>query len=169
MSTTLDYLIPDLRFRIGDIDPTAYRYLDSWLLVALDFAVKKYYRYYKPPKYLIDALGNVTRNSNSPRFCTDETTEGTIEKTDEPILVLLAAIATLGGSLENSAWSIVSWRDAEVSYNNNESGRLRSSLLDAMNKELNDMILAPTKKLAQAGKQSLPGYLGNDFEHTGDY
>ncbi len=168
MSTTLDYLIPDLRFRIGDIDSTAYRYLDEWLLVALNFSVKKFYRYYKPPKYLIDTLGNVTRNPNSCRFTTYETTEGTIEKIDEPILVLLAAIATLGGSLENSAWSIVSWRDAEISYNNNESGRLRNSLLEAMNKELDDLIKSPMKRLATSDKQSLPGYLKNDFEHSGE-
>ncbi len=165
MSTTLDYLIPELRFRIGDIDPATYRYLDQWLLIALIVAVKKFYKYYNPPKYFIDASNVVTRNPASLRFTTDETVEGTIETVDEPILVLLAAIGTVGGSLESSAWSIVSWKDAEISFNNNESGRLQSDVLKGWQQELNDLIKAPMKRLATTGKQSLPGYLRNSFEH----
>lgn len=168
MSTTLDYLIPYLRFQIGDTDITAYRYLDEWLLIALKFAVQKFYRYYTPPKYLIDTAGNVSRNPNSQRFTTDETVEGTIEKIDEPILILLAAIATLGGSLESSAWQIVSWKDAEISFNNNESGRLRDGLLKRLWEELDSLILAPTKKLASTEKNSLPGYKNNPYEREGE-
>lgn len=166
MSTTLDYLLPDLRFRIGDTDPAAYRYTDEWLIVALAIAVKKLYRYYKPPKYFIDGSNVVTRNPDSTRFSTVEAEEGTIEKIDEPVLVLLAAITTLEGSLENAAWSIVAWRDYEISYNNNESGRLKSTILDKMLQELNDLIKSPMKRLATADKQSLPGFLNNQFERN---
>jgi hypothetical protein len=168
MSTTLDYLIPDLRFRIGDTDPAAYRYTDAWLLVALEYAIKKLYRYYSPPKYLIDTSNVVSRNPSSPKFTTEESTEGTIEVVDEPIIVLLAAIATLGGSLESSAWNIVSWKDAEIAYNNNESGRVRADILKALQAELDQILLSPVKRLATADKQSLPGYKGNAYERDGE-
>lgn len=168
MSTTLDYLLPDLRFQIGDTDDNAYRYLDEWLLVALAMAVKKFSRYYNPPKYLIDITGTVTRNTDSTRFTTDETADNTIETYDEPILVLLAAIGTLEGSLENSAWNLSSWRDNEISFNNNESGRARDNIVTRLRAELDSLILSPTKRLGKAVKGTLPGYLNNQYEREGD-
>jgi hypothetical protein len=167
MSTTLDYLITELRFRIGDITEP-YHYLDEWLLVALKLAVKISYRYLQN-KYLIDSAGNVTRNVNLPDyFNTNETTEGVIEKRDEPILIILAAIGTLNGSLENSAWNFASWRDAEISYSQQEVSRTRSDTLNRLYNDLDALIGKPTKRLATPQKYSLPGYKGNPYEREGD-
>lgn len=166
MSTTLDYLVPFLRFKIGDTT-APYRYLDEWLVVSLNFALRLSYRYLQN-KYLIDALNIVTRNELlTYLFETDKTVEGTIEKKDEPILIILAAISTLNGSLENSAWDYTSWKDAEISVNSSQSAKTRSDTLDRLNAELDDLIGAPTKRLAKGKKSSLPGYIGNDYEHRG--
>ena len=164
MSTTLDYLVSFLRFKIGDT-ATPYRYLDEWLVVSLNFALRLSYRYLKN-KYLIDANNLVTRNTLTPTlFNTDETVEGVIEKRDEPILIILAAISTLNGSLENSAWNFTSWRDAEISVSNQQSATTRSATLDRLNDELNDLVGAPTKRLAKGRKQSLHGYIKNPYEY----
>jgi len=166
-TTTLDYLIPELRLKIGDFTEP-YRYLDQWLIVALNLGAKKLQRYNKS-KYLIDSSNLVSRNPNSLMFSTDEATEGVIEKKDEYIFIVMAAFIILEGSLENSAWTTTSWRDAEISFSNLESGRLKEGGLERMMKELDDLLLAPTKRLATPEKQSLPGYLNNDYERTGDY
>lgn len=165
MSTTLDYLIPDVRVKIGDFTEP-YRYVDSWLLSALNLAAKQLQRYNKS-KYLVSLDNIVTRNL-SGSFSTDEATEGTIERKDEALFIVLAAINMLVGSLENSAWSTVSWKDAEISFSNLESGRLRNNNLDRLIKERDDLIIPPTKRLATTDKQSLPGYLNNEYERKGD-
>jgi len=165
-TTTLDYLLPMLRFKIGDyIEP--YRYLDEWLILSLNTAAK-IFQWYNKSKYLIDDANLVSRNPTSNYFTTLEDNEGVIEKKDEPILVLIAEIAIVQGSLENAAWSTVSWKDAEISFSNLESGRLRDSNLDRLWNELNDLILPPTKRLATPYKGSLPGYRNNSYEREGD-
>lgn len=155
MSVTVDYLIPYLRLRLGDITQSSYRYLDEWLVEALIFGVKLSARYWNN-KYLVTDKGLVTRNTNTT-FLTDEST-GTIEDRDEPVIVLLATIITLEGSLENSAWSLTSWKDAEISFTNLDSGRIRDKNLDRLYNELNDLVTPPRKKLARTIKGSLPGY-----------
>ncbi len=165
MATTLDYLISDVRVKVGDfIEP--YRYIDTWILSALNLAAKQFLRYSKS-KYEVSPYNVISRNP-AMTFATDETSEGTIERKDEPILIVLAAINMLEGSLENSAWSTASWKDAEISYSNIEGGRMRTSNLQRLQNELNDLILAPTKRLATADKQSLPGYKGNQYEREGE-
>lgn len=167
MTTTiaLDYLIPELRVKIGDISEP-YRYVDQWLLVALKLAAKKFQKYNKS-KYLINSLDELYRNPYSNMFTTEET-DGVIEPSDEYILIIFAALITLEGSLESAAWSTVSWKDAEISFSNLESGRLRSGNLERLAKEIDDLLLAPVRRLAVPTKQSLPGYVGNDYEWTGE-
>lgn len=80
----------------------------------------------------------------------------------------MASIIILGGSLENNAWDAVSWRDAEISFNSNEGSRLRDGNLKRLYSELGSLITFPTKRLAQALRGPLPGYLGNPFEHLED-
>jgi hypothetical protein len=156
MSVTIDYLIPFLRMRLGDINPDSYRYADEWLLNALIFGVKLSARYWNN-RYMINENGVVTRGPNTT-FLTDEASYGTIEDRDEPVIVLLSTIVLLEGSLENSAYSITSWKDAEISFSNLESGRIRDSNLNRLYTELNMLVTAPTKKLARTIKGSLPGY-----------
>lgn len=168
MSTvTLDYLIPDLRMKIGDTTSASYRYLDEWLKASLVYAAKYLSRYWRD-KYLIDENGVISRNTLVNEFWFDES-YGVIEKRDEPIIVLVAAITTLEGSLENNAWNAVSWKDAEISFSNLESFRQKDSNLRRFIDELNSLMLPPTKRLTYSKKNSLPGYLNNPYEKKTDY
>ena len=164
MGVAIDYLIPYVRAEIGDLDSTSYRYVDDWILTSLILATKKAQRYWRNKYYITDA-GYVTRN-DTVVFDTLES-DGVIEDRDEPILVLLAAIIILEGGLESSAWNIVSWRDAEISYNNNEGGRIRNDNLNRLKTELNDLIKSPTKRLAWVQGAPLPGFL-NEYEKETD-
>jgi len=38
-TTTIDYLLPELRLHLGDIDPSTYRYASEWLEVALEMSI----------------------------------------------------------------------------------------------------------------------------------
>jgi hypothetical protein len=164
--TNLDYLIDDLRLRIGDTDSTAYRYLDEWLRTALVAGTKTLGRWWNY-KYLIttDGTYNVYRNPHG-YFIFDEPTYGTIEQADEEAIVLMSAFLLLQGSLENSAWDFVSWADAEIRFSNLESSRARDANLVRIWNELTATLRAPTKRLARALKLSLPGFLQNEFERN---
>ena len=59
-----------------------------------------------------------------------------IYQEDERAIIVRAAIIILEGSLENSAWSTVSWRDNEISFSNLESGRMKSANLRRLWEEL---------------------------------
>jgi len=163
-TVSVEYLIPYVRLEIGDMDPASYRYIDQWITTALIVAVKEGQRYWRS-KYTTTEDGLVSRN---PYFTyeTDES-EGVIEDKDEPILVILAALAILNGSLENSAWSTISWKDAEISYNNNEGGRIRGDTLKRLQAKLDDFIKAPTKRLAKPQGFKLPGFK-SDMERGTD-
>jgi hypothetical protein len=165
-SVNISYLIPYLRLKLGDLNPATYRYLDVWLETSLALSIKNLQRFWRD-KYLIDDDNVVTRNSNYQYWVFDEGL-GTIEASDEYVVVLMAGIIILGGSLENSAWDAVSWRDNEVSYSSVTSGSLRENSLKRLHSELESLITSPTKRLAQALRAPLPGFLGNPFENSED-
>ena len=73
---------------------------------------------------------------------------------DENIIVIKAALLVLEGSLENSAWSVGSWRDAEIAYSNIESGRMRTESLRNLKAELDSLIKAPMKRLSKGSRAS---------------
>ncbi len=157
-------LLPALRLRLGDTDPATYRYLDLWLTTALIQAVKKLGKWWYF-KYLVTDAGDVSRNTGTNQFSFDEATYGVIEDQDETIIVLMAAILTLEGSLENSAWSAVSWRDAEIAYSNLEQFRTRDGTINRLINELYDMLKPPTKRLAWTIGYPLPGFQDNEYEN----
>jgi hypothetical protein len=163
MNVDVVYLIPYLRLRIGDTDPTAYRYLDEWLTSALVASVKSLGRYWGN-RYLINDLGIVSRNPVHYNYISTEEF-GVIDGQDEDIIILKAAIILLEGNLETSAWNVVSWRDSEISFSNLEQSRSRNSNLDRFKAELGELITSPGKRLAVPSKQSLPGYLHNPYEN----
>lgn len=165
-SINLDYLIPDLRLLIGDIDPATYRYMDTWLLRALTLAVKSLKRYLNN-KYLVTDTGDVSRNEYFV-FTWDESL-GIIEGSDEYLIVLKAAIITLNGSLENSAWDLQSWKDAEISVSNQEVSKSKNRILDGLLEEFNKLVLSPRERLARTIKGSLPGFINNLNERTTQY
>lgn len=151
--TTMDYLLPTLRLKIGDIDSTHYRYLDEWLDISLVAAIKGLQRYWDS-KYLVSDTGLVSRNPEYQKFEFDETS-GVIQNKDEEIIVIKAAIIILEGSLENSAWSIGSWKDAEISYSNIQQGNIRSSTVTNLRSQLDALIKSPMKRLTRGGRRSI--------------
>jgi len=155
-SVAVDTLITDLRLRIGDIDSANYRYLDDWLYIALIAAVKNLERYWGS-KYIVDSDGYVTRNSEYANFEFEES-DGVIQRKDENIIIIMAALFVLEGSLESSAWSIGSWRDAEVAYSNIEAGKLRTATLRNLKEELNSLIKPPSKRLSSGSRRSILEY-----------
>ena len=63
-TTTVDFLLPELRLHLGDIDPLSYRYADQWLIVALEMSIKSLGRWWNL-KYLMDSSTHlVSRNPN---------------------------------------------------------------------------------------------------------
>jgi hypothetical protein len=155
------YLIPFVRLYLGDVDPTAYRYTQPWLDVAIEASINSSWF---SNKYTMDSSGLVSRNPNE-WFSQNE--PPVIMAEDERPIVLLAAAIVLQGSLENSAWNLASWKDNEISYSNLEMGRSRNASLQRIWDELLYLMLPPTKRLAGTQKASLPGFLNNDYEREG--
>lgn len=151
--TGVEYLIPFLRLKLGDINPLTYRYLDEWLKISLITSVRSLERYWGS-KYIVEDSGIVSRNASYTQFEFEEA-DGIIQKKDENIIVIKAALIILEGSLENSAWSAGSWRDAEISYSNIEGGRLRTETLRNLKAELDSLIKSPMKRLTRGYRATI--------------
>lgn len=154
------YLIPDLRLTIGDITPSTYRYDNEWLKIALLGSFKKLSRWWNY-RYKIDTSNLIYRNST---LIFGETEPPVIMVGDERPIIVGAALIILQGSLENNAWNLASWKDAEISFSNLEGGRIKDSNIKRFWDELREMVTPPNKRLALPIKGSLPGYLNNPFE-----
>jgi hypothetical protein len=158
--TNLNYLIPYVRLRLGDTDPDNYRYLTKWIQTGLIASITTLGNWWNI-KYLVNASDEVYRNT----YCNFSFPEPpVVEPQDNQIIVLMATYIILEGSLENSAWDFVSWKDAEISYSNLESSRARSATLQRLWEELTSTMKVPTKKLARTLKGTMPGYLNNPYE-----
>lgn len=154
-------LLPRLRLHLGDIDSSSYQYLDEWLLLSLQAAIESLQRWWNY-KYIINSTtNNVERNSNIS-FLFPSPPE--IEYGDIRPIILMASIIVKEGTLQNSAWNVGSWKDAEISYSNIESSRLRQDSLKNDWTELTSILKVPQKKLINTYKSSLPGYKDNPFE-----
>jgi len=161
----IGYLIPHLRLNLGDINPDAYRYVNEWLKIALLASVKTLGAWWNQ-KYLTNELDDTIYRNSLITF--DETEPPIVIPKDERAIVLMASIIVQGGSLENNAWNLASWKDAEISYSNLESGRVRSANIQRLWEELKMILTPPSKRLAKPLKNSLPGYKGNLAERTTD-
>lgn len=159
--SNLGLLIPQLRILLGDTDPATFRYLDVWLHEALIASIK-FMGPWWDNKYLLDSNNNVYRNT---LVLFDTVEPPIILPQDEMPIVLAAALITLEGGLENSSWDIVSWRDAEISFSNLESGRLKDKNLERLWNQLTALITPPGKKLAGSVKMHMPGYTQNTLEY----
>lgn len=158
--TNIDYLIPYVRLRLGDTDASNYKYTSEWIQSALLASIQMLGNWWNL-KYLLDDNSNVYRNTYSS-FTFPE--PPIIEMQDNQIVALMATYIILEGSLENTAWDFVSWRDAEISFSNLESSRARSATLQRLWDELTSTMKIPTKRLARTLKGTLPGYKDNPFE-----
>lgn len=153
-TTDLDYLITSLRWKLGDIDSSAYRYMDEWLRVALVSALKTLQRWWGI-RYLIDDTTYVVTRYSGSTF--DFDSPPVIQTLDESPIVIMAAILTKEGTLENSSWTTGSWRDAEVSVSNIEGSRVKEAILDKLWNELMMYLTPPTKRLSGIVRTSIPG------------
>lgn len=154
VATDLDFLLPELRFRIGDIDETAYRYLDEWLRVALVSALKALQPWWRV-RYVIDES-----TYTISRFATSVFTQvepPVIQQDDEMAIVAMASILVKSGTLQNSAWTTGSWRDAEVAVSNIESGKIRDASLLRDWKELELYLTPPNKRLFVPTRDTITG------------
>jgi len=165
-TTNLDYLLPFLRLRIGDTVSGSYRYTDEWLQTALVSAVWALHTRWSG-KYLIDANNDVERNTDMWVYTYDS--PPVVEAPDFMPIIIMAAIIVLEGSLENLSWNVGSWKDAEISYSNIQSGRTKETILGKLFAELESYLIPATKKLKRSLKGSLVGYQGNVHESGQDY
>ena len=154
VATDLDYLIPELRFRIGDTDSTAYQYLDSWLRVALVSALKALQRWWRV-RYTINETTYIVSRFPASIFTQDE--PPVIQQNDEVAILAMASILIKSGTLQNSAWTTGSWRDAEIAVSNIEGGRIRDASLLRDWRELELYLTPPNKRLALPARESIPG------------
>lgn len=154
VETDLDYLIPSLRWKLGDINPSSYRYLDEWLRVALVSALKTLQRWWGI-RYLIDDTTYVVTRYDGSSFTFEA--PPVIQHMDEAPIVVMAAILTKEGSLESSSWATGSWRDAEVSVSNIEGSRVREASLQKLWDELMAYVSPPSKRLMNVQRSGIPG------------
>lgn len=149
--SNIDYLIPILRVKLWDVDPTQYRYADEWLDVALVSAVKALQRWWEN-RYLVDSTNTVVSRNSDYSFTFDE--PPVIQSSDERIVILMASIIVKEGSLESSSWNTSTWRDAEYYVSNIEGGRLKESSLKKDWEELLSLIKPPQKRLSPGARET---------------
>ena len=159
-ATNLDYLIPELRLHLGDVDEATYRYTDAWLRTSLVMSVKALMRWWNY-KYLVDTDYNASRNPHNTYLFPQPPV---VEYGDEYSIILMASIIIKEGSLEESAWNTGSWKDAEIAYSNIEGNRAKTTSLKQDWATLESILKPPQKRLAQSKKMSHPGYMGNHYE-----
>jgi len=149
--SNLSYLIPIFRLQIGDTNPASYRYTDEWLDSALVAAIIALQRWWDN-KYLVDSTYTVVSRNPLSTFTFDE--PPVIQTPDETPLVLMAEIIIREGSLENSAWSTSTWRDAEYYVSNVEGGKMRDSNLKRLWDRLLMYLKPPQKRLNAGARES---------------
>lgn len=150
MTTNIDYLIPALRLELGDYNPATYRYTDEWLSASLIVAVKALQRWWNY-KYLVDSTDTVVSRNSAVSYVFAE--PPVIQTSDEMPLILMAAYLIKDGSLENSAWSTATWRDAEYYVSNVEGGKLRDASLMRTWNRLLDYLKPPSKRLNAGARE----------------
>lgn len=161
MATTyLTYLIRRLRLQIGDTDVTAYRYTDEQLELTLVAAVEALQSWWSF-KYLINEDDEVYRN---PNVAFEYSEPPVIQRSDIRPIILMASAVNKSASLENMAFNLGAWRDAEVSVSNIESGKSKDRSLQRDLDELRDILKPPQKRLYGSAKTHLPGYVDNLYE-----
>jgi hypothetical protein len=149
--SNLNYLINILRLELGDINPASYRYTDEWLDTALVASVVALQRWWNN-KYLVDETYTLVSRNPDIIFTFDE--PPVIQTSDETPVVLMATYIIKDGSLENSAWSTSTWRDAEYYVSNVEGGRMRDAGLQRTWDRLLMYLKPPQKRLHPGAREA---------------
>jgi len=153
-TTTLDYLIPVIRMKLGDDDIATQRYADEWLVASMLVSVKRLERWWGS-KYIADsAFLTVERNDDYTNFTFDE--PPVIQRYDEYIIVLMASIIVKTGNFENMSWDLSRWKDAEISVSNIASGDAKKFGIVEDLKELHEILKPPLKRTFHAIRSSFP-------------
>ena len=169
-TSNLADLVPQLRMWLGDMTIGEYTYTDQWLLNALASAVNSLGRWWND-KYLLDDNCDVIRN---PNYIKDYEFDSppVIEDRDNILIVLMASIIIKSGVIQNSAWNVGTWRDAEIYYSNTEGGKAAMESLKRDWEMLMWYLKPPTKKIAfkaRRGKsQTLTGFRNSQEMITSD-
>lgn len=148
-ATDIDYLIPVLRFYLGDYDTL--RYTTSTLRQALIFSIRMLMRRWAS-RYVVSSTGTVTRTT---AIGFTSTSPPVIQYRDEPPIVIQAAIIVKSGSLQDSSWQIASWKDDEISVSNIQGDKSRRSGLDYDSSLLDNFF---KRRLHSGSRQELPGF-----------
>ena len=144
----LSELINVLRLHLGDTDSATYRYMDEWLMVALETAIKALQRWWGD-RYIFNTTGDyVLRNPTYTGFTMTSPPE--IQDRDIRPIILMASILVKSGSLEANSWNVGSWRDAEIAVSNIEGNKAKQFGIGLDWEELKMYILPPTKRLSTA-------------------
>lgn len=146
--TVMAEMMPAFRLHLGDINPASYRYIDDWLHVALESAVKALQRWWGDKYLFVEDGRHLIRNPNYTNFIEDE--PPTIQDRDQRIIILMASILVKSGQLEANSWNVGSWKDAEIAVSNIETGRSKEFSMKLDWEELKSYLLPPTKRLAGA-------------------
>lgn len=149
----LSDLVTALRLHLGDIDSSSYRYMDKWLMTALETAIMALQRWWGD-KYLIDFSGDYVYRNPDSTFVEDAPPE--IEHRDRRPIVLMAAILVKSGQLESNSWQVGSWKDAEIAVSNIEGSRSKQFGINLDWTELQMYLKPPGKKLFGGVRTSLP-------------
>jgi len=160
-TTTLTYLVSDLRLHLGDLDATSYRYLDEWLESALLASVKTLGSWWNF-KYLVNVSNEAYRNPYTTFLFPEPPV---IENQDERPIILMSSVILKSGSLQDHSWDVGSWRDNELAYSNIEGSKDKVALLKMDWDELTTLLTPPNKVLSFSKKLSLPGYTKNIYEY----
>ena len=140
-----------LRMELWDVNSANYRYTDEWLDIALIQSVKSLQRWWLN-RYLVDSTNLIISRNPDSTFVQDE--PPVIDAADEMPVILMAAFLVKEGSLENSAWSTATWRDAEYYVSNVEGGKLRDAGLKRTWDRLLMYLKPPQKRLNSGARET---------------
>ena len=154
--TNIDYLIPDVRLHVGDID--SIRFSDSLIRTALVNGIK-FLQHYWSTRYLVysgaamyvtpqpetvssgymyvalpdgygEILGTLTDNDvfKNPALDFSDVGLAPISQSDEAIVVISATMMLCKSLLTSSSLTFVNWSDGEYSYSNVAASQVLSKL-----------------------------------------
>ncbi len=146
--TVMQDLMPALRLHLGDTDPSTYRYIDDWLHIALESAIKALQRWWGDKYIFVNTGEHLIRNPDYAGFIEDS--PPIIQRRDERPIILMASILVKSGQLEANSWNVGSWRDAEIAVSNIETGRSKEFSVRLDWDELKLYVMPPTKRLSHA-------------------
>lgn len=148
--TSLDYMIEDLRFYLGDVI-VPYRYADSHLRHALVMACKALMKKWRN-RYTINTSYTVSRSSTAEFY---ELVPPTVERADEIAFILQGSIIIKTAELQDTSWDIASWRDDEIAYSNIAGGGALKRSLENDIAALEEFL---RRRLFGSARQSMPGF-----------